>query len=200
MVTELHTIAPEVLLTPDAGATKALRGKVAVITGGSRGIGAAIAHELGNQGAHLVLNYVHSSDRAGTLAQELDDEGQSGAVLTVRADVAEEAQANRLMESVWDHFGRLDILVNNAGITRDRTFRKMTSEEWRDVIETNLNGVFYATRAATPYLLEQQEGHVINIGSVIGMSGNVGQANYAASKAALTGLTKSLAWSGHATT
>jgi acetoacetyl-CoA reductase len=178
---------------------KALRGKVAVITGSSRGIGAAIARELGSQGSHVVLNYLRTADQASELAQELDDAGQSGAVLTVQADVSDEQQAGRLMQTVWEHFGRLDILVNNAGITRDRTFRKISGDEWRDVIETDLNGVFYSTYSAMPYLIEHEGGRVINVGSVIGLSGNIGQTNYAASKAGVIGFTKSLAleWARH---
>lgn len=172
---------------------KTLHGKVAVVTGASRGIGAAIARELGAYGSHLVLNYVKSQDLAEQLAQELEDSGAAGAVVTIRADISQEDQAASLMDAVWEHFGKLDILVNNAGITRDRTFRKMSAAEWNEVINTNLNGVFYSTHAALPYLIEAGGGTVVNIGSVIGMSGAIGQANYSAAKAGVIGLTKTLA-------
>ena len=175
---------------PDTGA---LRGKVAVITGSSRGIGAAIARELGAQGSYLALNYVRDGQKAQSLAHKLDAEGRAGGVITLQADVSDEDQADRLIETAWEHFGRIDILVNNAGITRDRTFRKMSSAEWREVIETNLNGVFYCTHAAMPYLIQQEGARVVNIGSVIGLSGNIGQANYAAAKAGIIGFTKTLA-------
>jgi acetoacetyl-CoA reductase len=172
---------------------KTLRGKVAVVTGASRGIGAAIARELGAYGSHLVLNYAHNAALTDALAAELDASGTVGAVITVRADVSDEVQATTLVEAVFDQFGRIDILVNNAGINRDRTFKKMTAQEWRDVIDTNLNGVFYTTHAALPYLLQNGGGTIVNMGSVIGLSGNIGQANYAAAKAALIGFTKTLA-------
>lgn len=175
---------------------KLLTGKVAVITGASRGIGAAIARELGAYGSHLVLNYAHNAQMAGAVAkeiQEVDLPEQPGAVVAIQADVSNKDEAARLMDAVWEQFGHLDILVNNAGINHDHTFRKMTIEEWDDVIQTDLNGVFYCTHAAMPYLLESESGKVVNIGSVIGLSGNVGQANYAAAKAGIIGLTKSLA-------
>jgi acetoacetyl-CoA reductase len=166
---------------------------VAVVTGASRGIGAAVARELGAYGSHLVLNYVSSTGLAEALAAELDAAGTAGAIITAQADVSDEIAAMRLMDAVFDQFGRIDILVNNAGITRDRTFKKMTSQEWREVIETNLNGVFYTTHAALPYLVQDSGGTIVNMGSVIGLSGNVGQSNYAAAKAGLIGFTKTLA-------
>ena len=125
--------------------------------------------------------------------QEVDLPDQPGSVVAIQADVSNKDEATRLMDAVWQQFGRLDILVNNAGVTHDHTFRKMTVEEWEEVIGTDLNGVFYCTHAAMPYLLEHEGGKVINIGSAIGLSGNIGQANYAAAKAGLIGLTKSLA-------
>ncbi|HEV3309259.1 MAG TPA: 3-oxoacyl-ACP reductase family protein [Chloroflexota bacterium] len=174
-------------------ATGPLRGKVAIITGASRGIGAAIARELGAQGGHLVLNYVSGVAPAQALAAELGERGKSGAIVTAQADIGIEEQARGLIQTVIDRFGRLDILINNAAITRDRTFRKMTSEEWREVIDTNLNGVFHCTHSAMPYLIDNGSGQVINISSIVALSGNIGQANYVASKAAIIGLTKTLA-------
>lgn len=181
---------------------KLLTGKVAIVTGASRGIGAAIARELGAYGSRLVLNYAHNAQLAEDLAreiQEVDLPEQPGAVIAIQADIRDKDEATRLMTEVWERFGRIDILVNNAGVTHDHTFKKMTVDEWEDVIATDLNGVFYCTHAAMPYLLEHEGGKVINIGSAIGLSGNIGQANYAAAKAGLIGLTKSLAleWARH---
>jgi acetoacetyl-CoA reductase len=170
-----------------------LKGKVAIVTGASRGIGAAIARELGSQGGHLVLNYVQSAEPAAALARDIEAGGKCGTVTTVRADIGREEQARGLIENVISRFGRLDILINNAAITRDRTFRKMTSEEWREVIDTNLNGVFYATHSAMPHLIENDSAQVINVSSIVALSGNIGQANYVASKAGIIGLTKTLA-------
>jgi len=173
--------------------TGALAGKVAVVTGASRGIGAAIARYLAGEGSGVVINYTSNAERAEAVKEEIVASNALGDVVTAQADISDENQAQRLIEQTIDHFGRLDILVNNAGITRDRTFRKMTPEEWREVIETNLNGVFYCVHAATPHLIEQGYGQIINITSVIALSGNIGQANYAASKAGIIGFTKTLA-------
>lgn len=180
----------------------ALTGQVALVTGGSRGIGAAIVRELGAQGAAVAINYASSAGPAEELARELRAGGQAGETLTVRANVADEAQARAMIDQVWQRFGRLDILVNNAGITRDRTFRKLTSDDWRQVIETNLNGVFYVTHAAMPHLIEQGGGQVINISSIVALSGNIGQTNYTAAKGGLISFTKSLAleWARHSIT
>jgi acetoacetyl-CoA reductase len=171
----------------------ALTGKVAIVTGGSRGIGAAIVQYLAGEGSSVVINYASNADRAHRLKEQIDASGQAGDVITAQADISDETQAQRLVQQTVDHFGRVDILVNNAGITRDRTFRKMAPDEWREVVDTNLNGVFYCVHAATPHLIEQGEGQIINITSVIALSGNIGQANYAAAKAGIIGFTKTLA-------
>ena len=171
----------------------ALEGQAAVVTGASRGIGAAIARELAHQGASVVINYARSAKPAEELKEELADSDEAGDVLTVQADVAVEEQARGLIEQAWRRFGRIDMLVNNAGITRDKTIRKMTSDDWRQVIETNLNGVFYCTHAAMEHLIEQGGGKVINISSIVALSGNVGQTNYTAAKGGLISFTKSLA-------
>jgi acetoacetyl-CoA reductase len=173
--------------------TLPLTGKVGVITGASRGIGAAIARELAAYGADLVLNYSKSAEQADALARELYEESDAGAIVVIRADVSKADEAADLIKQTYEHFGRIDMLVNNAGITRDRTVRKMTTEEWCEVIETNLSGTFYCIQAAAPYLIEQGGGRVVTISSVMGLSGNVGQANYSAAKAGLIGMTKSLA-------
>jgi 3-oxoacyl-(acyl-carrier-protein) reductase len=170
-----------------------LSGKVVLVTGASRGIGAAIARELAQEGAHLVLNYATSSEAAEMLAREIDVNGLAGETLTVKADVGNEEQVRDMIERTWQRFGRLDILINNAGITRDRTFRKLTVEEWHEVIDTNLNGVFYCIHAAMPHLIEQGNGNIVNISSMIAQTGNIGQANYAAAKGGLFSFSKTLA-------
>ena len=174
-------------------ATGKLAGKVAIVTGASRGIGAAIARSLAGEGSGVVINYATNAQRAEEIKDELCARDTAGDVLTIQADISDEQQAREMIERTIDHFGRLDILVNNAGITRDRTFRKMVPEEWREVVDTNLNGVFYCIHAATPHLIEQRDGQIINITSVIALSGNIGQANYAATKAGIIGFTKTLA-------
>ena len=171
----------------------ALVGQVAVISGASRGIGAAIARELGGHGAHVVINYTRSAGPAEALARELTASDTPGEALTIQANVADEAQARGLIEQTLERFGRIDMLINNAGITRDKTLRRMTSDEWREVIETNLNSVFYCTHAAMPHLLEQQGGKVVNISSIVALSGNIGQTNYTAAKGGLISFTRSLA-------
>lgn len=171
----------------------ALAGKVAIVTGASRGIGAAIARHLARAGAGTVINYATSAQLADDLSREIRAERPEADVIALQADISDESQASGLVQRTIDHFGRLDILINNAGITRDRTFRKMTPDEWRDVVDTNLNGVFYCIHAATPHLVEQRDGQIINITSVIALSGNIGQANYAATKAGIIGFTKTLA-------
>jgi acetoacetyl-CoA reductase len=171
----------------------ALSGQVAVISGASRGIGAAIARELGAHGASVLINYANSAGPAEALAEELRDGGGAGEVLTYQADMTDEAQARGMVERAFAHFGQVDILINNAAITRDRTFRKLTSDDWRKVIDTNLNSVFYATHTAVPHLIEQGGGKIINISSIVALSGNIGQTNYTAAKGGLISFTKSLA-------
>jgi acetoacetyl-CoA reductase len=178
---------------PKEAAAGALAGKVAIVTGASRGIGAAIAELLAGAGSGIVINYARNVEQAEAIKDHIRAAGTVGDVITVQADISDERQASHLIQQTIDHFGRLDILVNNAGITRDRTFRKMTPAEWREVVDTNLNGVFYCVHAAAPHLIAQANGQIINIASVIALSGNIGQANYAAAKAGIIGFTKTLA-------
>jgi acetoacetyl-CoA reductase len=170
-----------------------LAGQVAVITGASRGIGAAIARELGAAGAHLVIDYATSVGPAEELARSVMAENAGVEAIAVQADVADEPQARGLIARAAQHFGRIDILVNNAGITRDRTLRKMTSEQWREVIDTDLNSLFYCTQPAVERMTAQGSGRIVNISSVIAESGNVGQTNYAAAKGGMISFTRSLA-------
>ena len=168
-----------------------LEGKVAVVTGGSRGIGAAIAKELGREGATVVINYNDSHKLAQAVVEEIKAMGSSA--IALQADISEAKATKGFIEEVLEQFGRIDILVNNAGITRDRTFHKMSFEEWHKVIDTNLSSVFNTCKVALPAMMEQKYGRIINISSVIGQAGGFGQTNYASAKAGLIGFTKSLA-------
>jgi len=169
-----------------------LQGFVGIVTGGSRGIGASIARELAKQGVNLVINYQSNAEAAESLVRELEsDFGVKASA--IQADVSLVSDAERLVHTAKDKFGRLDIVVNNAGITRDRTFKKLTAEDWNQVIDVNLNSVFYITSAALPLLQESPQGRIINISSIIGQAGGFGQTNYSAAKAGMIGFTKSLA-------
>lgn len=171
----------------------ALSGKVALVTGAGKGIGAAIARELGNEGASLILNYATSKDQAEALAREIAQKNNTGETMTIRADVSDLDQVCDMMNQAWQRFGRIDYLINNAGITRDRTFRKLTVPEWQKVIDTNLNGVFFCIHGAMPHLIEQGNGSIVNISSIVAQMGNIGQANYAAAKGGLFSFSKTLA-------
>jgi 3-oxoacyl-(acyl-carrier-protein) reductase len=184
-------MATEVLLEPRISHYRALEGKVALITGSSRGIGRAIARELADRGAAIAINYRSSLSSAEVLRNEIREAG--GECEIFQNDISDRVQARSLVRDVLDGFHHVDILVNNAGITRDKSIRKMTDEDWADVIETNLNGVFYCTTAAIPMMIEQKFGRIVNIASFVGQAGNFGQANYAASKGGIIAMTKVLA-------
>ncbi len=169
----------------------ALEGAVVVITGGGRGIGRAIAEELGAGGAHLVINYAASAEAAEDVAARLRDTGRRA--IAVHANVADAEQASALIQATLAEFGRIDVLVNNAGITIDRTLKNLTIADWDTVIQTNLSGYFYTLKAALPCFMEQKSGKVIQVSSFVGKMGNLGQANYAAAKAGILGLTKTAA-------
>jgi 3-oxoacyl-[acyl-carrier protein] reductase len=159
-----------------------LEGKTALVTGASRGIGRAIATELARAGASVVLGYRSGADEAQALATELG-------ARAVQADVANADDARRLVEEAGD----LDILVNNAGLTRDGLLARMPDDDWRTVIETNLSSVFYTCRAVCRPMMKKRAGSIVNVSSIVGVHGNWGQTNYAASKAGIIGFTKSLA-------
>jgi 3-oxoacyl-[acyl-carrier protein] reductase len=163
-----------------------LEGKVALVTGGSRGIGAAISRELGRAGAKVAVNYRSGKEAAEKIA------GEVGGV-AVQADVSDPAQAQRLVEEVEERLGDIDCLVNNAGITRDTLIARMSDEDWSEVIGTNLGGPFYGSRAVARKMMRRRSGSIVNLTSVVGLHGNPGQANYAAAKAGIIGLTKALA-------
>jgi len=168
-----------------------LEGKIAVVTGGSRGIGSAIAKMLAKKGAQVVFTYQFDATSAGSVVNEIEDDG--GSTYASQMNVSEIDEVNTCLEEVIKRYGKIDILVNNAGITRDRSFRNMSQEEWTEVINVNLNSVFNTTSAVINQMLTQKFGRVINISSIIRQSGGFGQTNYAASKAGLIGFTKSLA-------
>jgi NAD(P)-dependent dehydrogenase (short-subunit alcohol dehydrogenase family) len=168
-----------------------LAGRVALVTGGTRGIGAAICRTLAAHGAGVAAGFSHDQLRAEEFREQLD---ATGAAVTIhQGDVSSADDCRRTVQEVVDQHGRLDILVNNAGITMDRTVGKMTDEAWHEVIAVNLSGTFFMSKAVLTTMLEQGSGRIINISSIIGQTGNIGQANYAASKSGLFGLTMSLA-------
>ncbi len=168
-----------------------LEGKFALVTGASKGIGRAAAVELARMGASVAVNY-HSSKAAASETEKLiKNYGVDS--LTVRADVGNLDDVNSMIDSVNDRFGQIDILVNNAGIIDDGLLLRMTDEAWKNVIDTNLNGTFYCTRAVIRSMVRSRWGRVINVGSVVGLRGNVGQTNYTASKAGIIGFTYALA-------
>jgi len=174
-----------------------LTGKSCLVTGGSRGIGRAIALELGRHGASVAVGY--HSDEIGHNHEEQADEvtaeivTSGGRAFAFGCDVREPASIGPAVASVVEQFGKIDVLVNNAGITRDRSLAKMTQDEWDAVIQTNLTSVFHMTARVLPHMVEAGYGRIVNISSVIGLHGNFGQANYAAAKAGIVGLTKSAA-------
>lgn len=168
-----------------------LQNKVAIVTGGAVGIGEAITKELAANGVKVVINYHRSSQAAEHLVQKINEQG--GIATTVHADVSIYEEAKQLIETTIETFGQLDILVNNAGITRDRSFKKLTLDDWRDVINVNLTSVYNTTSTALPYITASETGRIINIASIIGQTGAFGQTNYSAAKAGMIGFTKSLA-------
>ncbi|TAK57124.1 MAG: 3-oxoacyl-[acyl-carrier-protein] reductase, partial [Bacteroidetes bacterium] len=168
-----------------------LENKSALVTGGTRGIGKAIALSLAKEGANVSIVYRSSSSEAEEVVQAIKDLGRDASAF--QADVASFSQAQEIVQKVVAQFGRLDIVVNNAGITKDGLLLRMTEEDWDTVINTNLKSVFNYTKAAIKPMMSQRSGKIINITSVVGITGNAGQANYASSKAGVIGFTKSIA-------
>ena len=168
-----------------------LDGKTAVVTGASRGIGAAIAKHLATEGARVVVNYSGSQNKAEEVVKEIEAAG--GEAFAIQASVADSESVTGMIAATMERFGSVDILVNNAGITRDNLLMRMKESEWDDVINTNLKGVFLCTKAVTRQMMKQRAGRIINIASIVGVSGNAGQANYVAAKAGVIGLTKTTA-------
>ena len=168
-----------------------LDGQTALVTGASRGIGRAVALALAAEGAEVVVNYASSPEAAEAVVAEIQAKG--GSAYALKADVSDEASVDDLIKTVLKRSERIDVLVNNAGITRDGLLMRMKTEDWQAVINLNLTGVFLCTRGVTRPMLKQRSGRIINITSVVGLMGNAGQANYAAAKAGVVGLTRSSA-------
>ncbi|MGI9429472.1 MAG: 3-oxoacyl-ACP reductase family protein [Bythopirellula sp.] len=168
-----------------------LDGKCALVTGASRGIGRAIALELAREGARVAVNYQSSDEKAQAVVDEIGNLG--GTAMLAKADLSAAGAAREMVKNVAEELGGLDILVNNAGITRDRSLRKMTDEQWDEVISTNLNGYFYCTSAAIPIMTDGNFGRIVNISSMNGQVGAFGQANYSASKGGIIAFTKTAA-------
>lgn len=168
-----------------------LTGKTAIVTGGARGIGRAIAMTLAAAGANIVINYSSSSKAADEVVEEARKLGVKA--LAFKADVSKDEEIENLVKQVLNDFGSIDILVNNAGITRDNLLIRMSEKDFMDVIDTNLKGAFICTKHVSKVMMKQRAGKIINIASVVGVMGNAGQSNYSASKAGLIGFTKSIA-------
>ena len=171
--------------------SKSLEGQTAVVTGASRGIGKAIAISLAKEGAEVIINYSSSLENANKVVSEIFSCG--GKAYPLQADISNENSVNEFIKTVLDKNKTIDVLVNNAGITKDGLLMRMKTDDWQKVLDLNLSGVFYCTRAVSRQMLKQKKGRIINITSVVGLMGNPGQANYSAAKAGVVGLTQSAA-------
>jgi len=168
-----------------------LEGKVALVTGASRGIGRAIALTLASEGAKVAINYAGNEKAANEVKAAIEEKG--GEAITIKANVADIAEVDEMFAKVTEAFGTVDIVVNNAGITRDGLLARMKEEDFEAVINTNLKGVFYCTKAAAKIMMKKRAGRIVNMSSVVGLIGNAGQTNYAAAKAGVIGFSKSAA-------
>jgi len=168
-----------------------LKDKVALVTGASRGLGKAIALQLAAEGARVTVNYMKSADKAEEVVKEILSRGGNAAAM--RADVTSLTEVEKMVDSLYEQFGRIDILVNNAGVNRDELLISMTPEDWESVIKTNLGGLFNCTKAVAKYMMVQKSGRIINISSVAGERGGRGQSNYAATKGGVNAFTRSVA-------
>src|SRR5699024_1772801 len=168
-----------------------LQDKVAVVTGASRGIGRAIALELAGKGADVVVNYANNTEKAEEVVREIEGMGRKS--VSIRADIRNGKQMKDMVKEVVQTFGKVDILVNNAGVTKDNLIMRMKEEDFDDVIDTNLKGVFNCTKAVSRQMMKQKQGKIINVASIVGVTRNPGQANYVAAKVGVIGLTKTTA-------
>ena len=171
--------------------SKLLESQTALVTGASRGIGKAIAILLAKEGAEVIINYSSSLENANKVVSEINSFG--GKAYPLQADISDENSVNELIKTVLEKNKKIDVLVNNAGITKDGLLMRMKTDDWQKVLDLNLSGVFYCTRAVSRQMLKQRKGRIINITSVVGLMGNSGQANYSAAKAGVVGLTQSAA-------
>ena len=167
--------------------------KVALITGGSRGIGKEIAKKFAKEGYNLVINYVSDNTPLDTLKEEFENVNKDIKILFIKTDVTNFNSCENMVNKAIEEFERIDVLVNNAGITKDTLLMRMKEEDFDKVIDINLKGTFNMTKIVTPYMMKQRNGKIVNISSVVGVIGNAGQSNYAASKAGIIGFTKSIA-------
>src|SRR6266576_3613849 len=181
------------MTTPQHPRGSTVRDRVALVTGGARGIGAATCRELAAGGAHLAVGYGHGRERAEKFLASMTADHPEQRITVHGGNIGVSDDCRRVLREVIDHHGRVDILVNNAGIAIDRTVAKMTDDDWNKVIAVNLSGAFFMAQAAAEHMVKRGTGRIINVSSVIGETGNIGQVNYAASKSGLFGLTKSLA-------
>ncbi len=184
-------LTPETRPFPGDHRRPRMAGRVVFVTGGTRGIGGAITRSFAAQGAIVAAGYGRDAEHAERLLTELRDHGVDASIH--QGNIGSSEDCRRTVQEVIDQHGRLDILVNNAGITIDKTVLKMTDEDWYKVIAVNLSGAFFMSQGVLPHMIERGTGRIINISSIIGQTGNIGQSNYAASKSGLFGLTKSLA-------
>jgi len=191
MTTLDNTPADNAQTAPPGG--DKLRDRVAFVTGGTRGIGAEICRSLANQGAAVAAGYSGNEEAATSFRAQFEHDFPDQGFSLHKGDIASADDCRRCIDEVIEQRGRLDILVNNAGITVDRSVLKMTDDDWRKVVDVNLSGAFYLSQAALRHMLERGDGRIINISSVIGETGNIGQSNYAAAKSGMFGLTKTLA-------
>ncbi|WP_279222263.1 3-oxoacyl-[acyl-carrier-protein] reductase [Anaerophilus nitritogenes] len=168
-----------------------LEGKTAIVTGGSRGIGKAIALKLADLGANIVVNYTSNPQKAEEVVEEIKKIGREA--IALKADVSNSEEVAEFIKEVESKFESIDILINNAGITKDNLLMRMKEEDWDQVISINLKGTYNCTKAVTKKMMKQRSGKIVNVASVVGVTGNAGQANYAASKAGVIGFTKSIA-------
>lgn len=168
-----------------------LKKKNALVTGGSRGIGRATAIELSKEGANVIITYNSNEEKAKEVIKEIEKNGVKG--LAIKADVSSEEDVKSMMKTIKSQFDSIDVLVNNAGVTKDNLLIRMKSEDWDKVINTNLKGVYLCTKAVVRGMMKKRHGKIVNIASVVGISGNAGQGNYSASKAGVIGFTKSIA-------
>jgi NAD(P)-dependent dehydrogenase (short-subunit alcohol dehydrogenase family) len=184
-------VRPEAEGFPAVPRAPRMTGRVVFVTGGTRGIGAAISRSFAEQGAVIAAGYGRDAEQARQLLRQLDENGVTASIHQGNVGSAEDCR--RTVGEVIEQHGRLDVLVNNAGITIDKTVLKMSDEDWYKVLAVNLSGAFFMAQSVLPHMLERGSGRIINISSIIGQTGNIGQANYAASKSGLFGLTKTLA-------
>ena len=190
----MSAISATDLESPTGPMGKKLDGRVALVTGGTRGIGAAICRSLASQGASVAAGFSGNRDRAGQFLTDFERDFNGGGRASIhQGNVSDPGDCRRVVQEVLDRHGRIDILVNNAGITMDKMAMKMSVEEWNTVLAVNLSGSFYMAQPVLEHMIERGTGRIIFVSSVIGETGNIGQANYAASKAGMLGLTKTLA-------